>query len=193
MERGPTLLLGAAENPFGKVWYTPLPTKKREKKGGGGGNLSSYTVPLCMWKLSRSEFGITCQFLQRYTGGKLLPSFLFPFKEVSSLSTNHGTDTWEFVIWVFAQLLLGILVWHNGVQVWNSLVRGVRAGGAMRHRCSVPAHRSRAWAVLTGSTRPVPRQPACTAVSVPLFAVRTCYHWCSISATPVSRKSQFNN
>lgn len=30
--------------------------------------------------------------------GKLLPSFLFPFKEVSSLSTNHGIDTWESVI-----------------------------------------------------------------------------------------------
>lgn len=37
MERAPTLLLGAAENPFGKVWYTPLQTKKKKKKKGEGG------------------------------------------------------------------------------------------------------------------------------------------------------------
>lgn len=186
-------LRGAAENPLRKVWSTPLPTTKGKNKREK--NCQAYVMPLCMWKLSRSEFGTTCQLLPRDTQGKLLPSFLFTFKRVSSLSTDHRNDTWEFAI----EFLLSFFwaYWYHTVE-YRYAILPWGWSGRVAPCCSTGqphSHRHSAFArgqLLMGSICPTPRQLACTGVSASV-CMKMCWYWCRTSATPRSRKSRFNN
>lgn len=134
MERGPTLLLGAAENPFGKVWYTPLPTKKREKKGGGGGICQAILCLCACGSCQGVNLGLPVSFYRDIQEGSCYPlsfSHLRRFPPwVQIMELILGNLWFEFLLSFFWAYWCDTMEYRYEILLWGEWGRAAPCGTA---------------------------------------------------------------